>query len=81
MRVHFKGWSSKWDEIVNINSENIDVKYAEIGLYSKAYGLAKFHRDAIIGDQKHELELSESHYSDQKKLKSSSDIELREKYL
>ena len=43
MRVHFKGFASKWDETVPINDDLIDKKYAEVGLYSNAYGFAKFH--------------------------------------
>lgn len=46
MKVHFKGWSSKWDEFIPLDPEHIkdflDSKYAEIGMYSDAYGRAKF---------------------------------------
>ena len=43
-RVHFKGWASKWDEIIPLNDESlIGTKYAEIGLHSKGYGGIKFH--------------------------------------
>jgi hypothetical protein len=49
--VHFKGYSSKWDEIVSLDNSLIGVKYAEIGLYSGAYGFAKYNKD-LITDQK-----------------------------
>lgn len=46
MTVHFKGWSSKWDEQIPIHPEHlndlIDTKFAEIGMYSDAFGKAKF---------------------------------------
>ncbi len=43
-KIHYKGWSAKFDEYLPILPENnlIDVKYAEIGLYSNAYGQAKY---------------------------------------
>lgn len=43
MRVHFKGFASKWDELVPIGDEYIGKKYAEVGLHSNANGFAKFH--------------------------------------
>ena len=42
MRVHYKGWANKFDEHIPITDELLDVKYAEIGKYSCAYGQAKF---------------------------------------
>jgi hypothetical protein len=59
-RVHFKGFSSKWDEEIDLPKENdehnslIDEKYAEIGLYSGAIGYAKFHKDDIKPSDKGE---------------------------
>ncbi len=42
MKVHFKGWASKFDELIPISKEHfedhIDQKFAEIGMYSEAYG-------------------------------------------
>lgn len=43
MKVHFKGWKSKFDEVIQIDNSLIGEKYAEIGLFSKAFGYAKFH--------------------------------------
>eukprot|EP00347_Sterkiella_histriomuscorum_P002114 403369422 len=46
IQVHFKGWSKKWDETILIDCQSIhdllDSKIAEIGMYSGAYGRAKF---------------------------------------
>lgn len=48
IKIHYKGWSSKFDEYIPTSngetSENelLDVKFAEIGRYSQAYGEAKF---------------------------------------
>jgi hypothetical protein len=46
MTVHFKGWASKWDEHIPLDPEHfndfLDVKIAEVGMYSDAYGAAKF---------------------------------------
>jgi hypothetical protein len=48
-KAHFKGWASKWDEYIKIYDDLIDSKYAEVGLYSDAYGFAKFHANEIFG--------------------------------
>ena len=45
--VHFKGFASKWDEVIENRSELVDSKFAEIGLYSGGYGFAKFHKESI----------------------------------
>lgn len=49
MKVHFKGWASKWDELLPFNEEQmnnlLDLKFAEIGRYSDAYGAAKFEKN------------------------------------
>ena len=50
IRVHFKNWSSKWDEEVDVSPSNLDIKYAEIGLYSNGYGYAKFHSKEILNE-------------------------------
>lgn len=46
IRIHYKGWSSKFDEYLPAEEEEfeslIDVKVAEIGRFSKAFGQAKF---------------------------------------
>lgn len=42
MRVHFKGWSTKWDEWIPIDQKLIDVKYAEIGRFSPAFGSGRY---------------------------------------
>jgi hypothetical protein len=37
IKIHYKGWSSKFDEYIPIPinfDEQLDTKYAEIGLYS-----------------------------------------------
>jgi len=44
MRVHFKKFSNKWDEDVCKDESLINVKYAEVGKYSGAFGYAKFHK-------------------------------------
>jgi hypothetical protein len=39
IKIHYKGWSSKFDEYIPISIGHqhlIDTKYAEIGLYSQA---------------------------------------------
>lgn len=44
-KIHYKGWAAKFDEFIPLDSPNdhlLDTKYAEIGLYSRAYGQAKF---------------------------------------
>ena len=43
--MHFKKWSSKWDEQISKLTDEIliDTKYAEVGKYSDAFGYAKFH--------------------------------------
>jgi len=48
MKVHFKGWASKWDEVIPINEEHmnnlLDLKFSEVGRYSEAYGAAKYEK-------------------------------------
>ena len=38
MKIHYKGFSAKFDEIIPINDELIDNKYSEIGTYSNGFG-------------------------------------------
>jgi hypothetical protein len=42
VKIHYKGWAPKFDEYLPVFSEDgaalIDKKYAEIGLYSNAFG-------------------------------------------
>jgi hypothetical protein len=54
IKIHYKGWSSKFDEYIPISqvSHNlIDNKYAEVGLYSLAYGQAKYARERAQRDR------------------------------
>jgi hypothetical protein len=34
IKIHYKGWSSKFDEYIDEPNIQLDTKYAEIGLYS-----------------------------------------------
>ena len=58
IKIHYKGWSSKFDEYLPILPENklIDIKYAEIGLYSNAYGQAKYKNQKEARDKQKILE-------------------------
>jgi hypothetical protein len=50
IKVHFKGWASKFDEYIPISADAnsgianslLEQKYAEVGMYSNGYGQAKF---------------------------------------
>lgn len=46
--VHFKGFSSKWDESIKKESSQLDEKFAEVGLYSSAFGFAKYNKEQIM---------------------------------
>ena len=43
-KIHYKGWAAKFDEFIPLDQQGhlLDTKFAEIGLYSLAYGGAKF---------------------------------------
>ena len=53
--MHFKKYSSKWDEDVPTDERYLDNIYAEIGMNSGAYGFAKFNRDKLLLGNNSEL--------------------------
>ena len=47
IKIHYRGWAAKFDEYLPVSHMNpndplLDKKYAEIGMYSKAIGQAKY---------------------------------------
>lgn len=58
IKVHYKGWASKFDEVIDISDMEsvLDCKIAEIGKFSTAYGQAKFKKS----DQKHDHDSREN---------------------
>ena len=42
IKVHFKGFTPKWDEVINLNSEEGQRRIIEIGALSTAHGSAKY---------------------------------------
>jgi len=40
IKVHFKGFTAKWDETINLNTDGYKIK--EVGAFSKGHGWAKY---------------------------------------
>lgn len=55
IKIHYKGWASKFDEYIPISSQQLDTKYAEVGKYSSAFGYAKFSQVANHAERNHAL--------------------------
>ena len=62
IKIHYKGWSSKFDEFIPVPSNPdepshlLDTKYAEIGLYSNAYGQAKYIKERLQRDKDRQMQ-------------------------